>query len=153
MSRPRSVSWVCELSRWTDGVEELSGWSAVPSLRPATHTVFFSIHQCQDCADACIWWLYLSYGGISHATCSTRNKSHTHSSNWHFSMRYLGRLRQTLAQVATDSICPLCVYPWGEIWSIKAYSSGIKGRPFFVLLIWFVAECYSNTVQRLSNTQ
>lgn len=49
VSTARFVSWVCEgLSGWTDGGEEF----AVPSLRPATHSVFFSIHHCQQTADA-----------------------------------------------------------------------------------------------------
>ncbi len=55
---------------------------------------------------------------------------------------------QTLAHfVAESTACPVCMYPRGAFGSISAYSSGIKGRTFFVLLIVFVAGCYSNVVQ------
>lgn len=56
---------------------------------------------------------------------------------------------QTLAQFAVESVVrPLCIYPRGALRSINAYSSGIKGRTFFfVLLIVFVAERYSNVAQ------
>ncbi len=33
-------------------MEEVVERSAVPSLGPATHAVFFSIHHCQQAADA-----------------------------------------------------------------------------------------------------
>ena len=144
------VSRVCEgLSGRTGGVEEVAEQSAVPSLGPATHAVFFSIHHCQWTAEAGVWWLYLAYDGISHATCSTWNKSPiTHAFDWRSPTSYCVTIPQTLAQFSVESVVrPTCAYPRGAPGSINAYSSGIKGRTFFVLLIVFVAECYSNVAQ------
>lgn len=69
-------SRICLLGLWEFvGVDRRCGggcWAeCCPSLGPATHTVFFSIHHCQYTADAGVWWLYLSYGGTSHATYCT----------------------------------------------------------------------------------
>lgn len=144
------VSRVCEgLSGRTGGVEEVAEQSAVPSLGPATHAVFFSIHHCQWTAEAGVWWLYLAYDGISHATCSTWNKSPvTHAFDWRSPTSYRVMTPQTSAQFATEiAVRPTCFRPRGAPGSMSAYSSGIKGRTFFVLLIVFVPECYSNVAQ------
>lgn len=83
-------SRICLLGLWEFvGVDRRCGGGCraecCPSLGPATHTVFFSIRHCQYTADAGVWWLYLSYGGISHATCYTWTKSSiTHAFDWHF---------------------------------------------------------------------
>lgn len=47
-----SLGFARGLSGRTGGVEEVAEQSAVPSLGPATHAVFFSIHHCQWTAEA-----------------------------------------------------------------------------------------------------
>lgn len=98
-------SRICLLGLWEFvGVDRRCGggcWAeCCPSLGPATHTVFFSIHHCQYTADAGVWWLYLSYGGIAHATCSTWTKSSiTHAFDWHSSKTYFVMIPQTFDSV------------------------------------------------------
>lgn len=66
VSAAGSVSWVCEGFVGADRRRRWGGFRAecCPSLGPATHTVFFSLHHCHRTADDGVWWLDLAYGSF-----------------------------------------------------------------------------------------